>query len=197
MRPDLDIVAGLVGSGQRVLDLGCGDGALLENLINERDCSGLGVERELDDFHACIARGVPVTQGDLEEELPRIGAGDFDVAVLSLTLQAVRRPDHVLIEMKRVASRLVVSLPNFAHWRLRATLALRGRMPVTDTLPYQWYDTPNIHLCTIGDFERLASELGLGIERRILIDASGHKAPGITRRAPNLLAERAVYSLRG
>ncbi|MCB0870501.1 MAG: methionine biosynthesis protein MetW [Solirubrobacterales bacterium] len=195
MRPDLDIVAGLVGSGQRVLDLGCGDGALLENLINEWDCSGLGVERELDDFHACIARGVPVTQGDLEDELPRFAAGDFDVAVLSLTLQAVRRPDRVLTEMKRVAPRLVVSLPNFAHWKLRATLALRGRMPVTDSLPHQWFDTPNIHLCTIGDFEDLARELGLKIDRRILIDASGHRTRGLASRAPNLLAERAVYSL--
>jgi len=195
LRPDLDIVAALVGDGQRVLDLGCGDGALLENLIDERDCRGLGVERELDDFHACIGRGVPVTQGDLEEELSRIGAGDFDVAVLSLTLQAVRRPDQVLTEMKRVAPRLVVSLPNFAHWKLRAGLALKGRMPVTDALPYQWFDTPNIHLCTIHDFETLARDLGLGIERRVLIDAAGHRTVGLADRAPNLLAERAVYSL--
>jgi methionine biosynthesis protein MetW len=195
MRPDLDVVADLVGSGHRVLDLGCGDGALLENLIEQRGCTGLGVERELDDFHACIARGVPVTQGDLEEELPRFEAGDFDVAVLSLTLQAVSRPDRVLTEMKRVASRLVVSLPNFAHWRLRATLALRGRMPVTDALPYQWYDTPNIHLCTIRDFEALVGELGLRIQRRVLIDATGRRVEGLARWAPNLLAERAVYSL--
>jgi methionine biosynthesis protein MetW len=195
VRPDLDIVASLVGSGQRVLDLGCGDGALLENLISERECSGLGVEREIDDFHACIARGVPVTQGDLEEELPRFGAADFDVAVLSLTLQAVSRPDQVLTEMKRVAPHLVVSLPNFAHWKLRAALVLRGRMPVTDALPWQWYDTPNIHLCTIGDFETLATELGLTVERRILIDATGRQVGGIAERAPNLLAERAVYSL--
>ncbi len=195
MRPDLDVVADLVGSGRRVLDLGCGDGALLENLIAERDCSGLGVERELDDFHACISRGVPVTQGDLEDELPRFGAGDFDVAVLSLTLQAVRRPDQVLTEMKRVAPRLVVSLPNFAHWKLRTALALRGRMPVTDSLPYQWYDTPNIHLCTIADFEELARTLDLTIDRRVLIDATGHRVTGLATRAPNLLAERAVYSL--
>lgn len=195
MRPDLDIVAALIGSGQRVLDLGCGDGALLENLINQRECPGLGVERELDDFHACISRGVPVTQGDLEAELPRFAEGEFDVAVLSLTLQAVRHPDRVLTEMKRVASRLVVSLPNFAHWRLRTTLAFRGRMPVTDSLPYQWFDTPNIHLCTIRDFEILARDLGLGIDRRILIDATGHRVGGLAKRAPNLLAERAVYSL--
>lgn len=197
MRPDLDIVARLVGSGQRVLDLGCGDGALLENLIDERDCTGLGVERELDDFHACISRGVPVTQGDLEEELPRFGPGSFDVAVLSLTLQAVSRPDRVLIEMKRVAPRQVVSLPNFAHWKLRATLAFRGRMPLTDSLPYHWYDTPNIHLCTIRDFEQLTSDLGLRIEKRLVIDARGRRVKGLANRAPNLLAERVVYSLTG
>ena len=196
MRPDLDIVAALVGSGQRVLDLGCGDGALLENLITERGCSGLGVERELEDFHACISRGVPVTQGDLEEELPRFREGDFDVAVLSLTLQAVRRPDQVLTEMKRVAPRLVVSLPNFAHWKIRKRLSLRGRMPVSDALPYQWFDTPNIHLCTINDFEDLTRDLTLEINRRVLIDASGHRVAGLANRAPNLLAERAVYSLK-
>ncbi|MCB0867958.1 MAG: methionine biosynthesis protein MetW [Solirubrobacterales bacterium] len=195
MRPDLDIVADLVGRDQRVLDLGCGNGSLLENLITERNCSGLGVEREIDDFHACIGRGVPVTQGDLEEELPRFGEGDFDVAVLSLTLQAVRRPDRVLSEMKRVAPRLVVSLPNFAHWKLRSALVFRGRMPVTDALPYQWYDTPNIHLCTIRDFEALARDQDLKIDRRVLIDASGRRTPGIANRIPNLLAERAVYSL--
>lgn len=197
MRPDLDIVAGMVGQGVRVLDLGCGDGALLEHLIRQQGCEGLGVEREDDDFHGCISRGVPVTHGDLEGELPLIEAGAFDVAVLSLTLQAVSRPDRVLTEMKRVAGRLVVSLPNFGHWRLRAKLALRGRMPVSDTLSNHWYDTPNIHLCTISDFEDLVRDLGLRIERRVLIDAGGRRAPWVTRHAPNLLAERAVYSLAG
>ena len=195
MRPDLDIVASLAGRDRRVLDLGCGNGALLESLIENNGCSGIGVEVDTDGFHACISRGVPVTLGDLEEELPRFGAAEFDVAVLSLTLQAVRRPDQVLTEMKRVAPNLIVSLPNFAHWRLRTTLALRGRMPVTDALPWQWYDTPNIHLCTIADFETLIGDLGLRVERRVLIDAGGRRAPAITRRAPNLLAERAVYSL--
>jgi methionine biosynthesis protein MetW len=97
--------------------------------------------------------------------------------------------------MKRVAPRLVVSLPNFAHFKLRAALVLRGRMPVTDALPWQWYDTPNIHLCTIGDFESLTSELGLTVEHRVLIDATGRRVGGLANRAPNLLAERAVYSL--
>ena len=197
MRPDLDIVAGMVDPGSRVLDLGCGDGALLENLIGEHGCSGLGVERDPDDFHACIARGVPVTQGDLEAELGEIDSGAFDVAILSLTLQAVRHPDRVMAEMKRVAPRQIVSLPNFGHWRLRSGLTFRGRMPVTPILPYQWYDTPNIHLCTLRDFEQLAADTEMKIERRVVLNGSGEAEVGPARLMPNLLAQGAVYSLDG
>lgn len=195
MRADLDIVAGLVGRGRNVLDLGCGDGTLLETLIERQDCRGLGVERDIDDFHACIDRGVPVTHGDLEQELTRTETESFDCSVLSLTLQAVRHPDRVLEEMRRVAPRQIVSLPNFGHWKLRTDLALRGRMPVTPMLPYRWYDTPNIHLCTLADFEDLAHQAGLTIQARILVDAQGRRKTGLTERAPNLLAKGAVYSL--
>lgn len=197
MRPDLDIVAALIGRDARVLDLGCGNGALLEALIEKQSCRGLGVEIDLEDFHECVARGVPVTHGDLEEELRHTPDDSFDWAVLSLTLQAVERPDEVLAGMKRVASRLVVSLPNFGHWRLRKYLLARGRMPVTPALPYQWYDTPNIHLCTLRDFEKLVADLGLKAERMIPVGADGRRAGRHTRLAPNLLAERAVYSLSG
>jgi methionine biosynthesis protein MetW len=197
MRPDLDIVANLVGDGQNVLDLGCGDGALLETLIRKHECHGLGVENDLDDFHACIDRGVPVTFGDLEEELPRTGSGSFDCSVLSLTLQAVRHPDRVLEEMRRVAPRQIVSLPNFGHWKLRADLAVKGRMPVTSLLPYEWFDTPNIHLCTLADFEQLTRQAGMKIESRILVDGEGRRASAMTGKAANLLAPGAVYSLEG
>ena len=197
MRPDLDIVAAMIDPGSRVLDLVCGDGALLETLIHEKDCSVLGIERDPDGFHACIARGVPVTQGDLEQELGEIESGAFDWAVLSLTLQAVRHPDHVLAGMKRVAPRQIVSLPNFGQWRLRAGLALRGRMPVTPVLPYQWYDTPNIHLCTLRDFEDMAAETGLSVKRRVLVGPGGEAETGLPRLVPNLLATGAVYSLEG
>jgi methionine biosynthesis protein MetW len=197
VRPDLDIVARMAGRGAGVLDLGCGDGELLETLIRDQDCQGLGVERDPEGFHACISRGVPVTQGDLEHELREIEDGAFDLAILSLTLQAVRHPHLVLEEMKRVAPRLIVSLPNFAHWRLRAGLALGGRMPVSKVLPYQWYDTPNIHLCTLKDFEALAAHLGLKLTGRVLLDERGGSAGGITRAAPNLLALGAVYSMTG
>ncbi|MCO5316239.1 MAG: methionine biosynthesis protein MetW [Solirubrobacterales bacterium] len=195
MRPDLDIVAAMIGRDVRVLDLGCGNGALLEALIERQGCRGLGVENDLEDFHECIGRGVPVTHGDLEQELHRIDNDAFDWAVLSLTLQAVKHPDDVLSQMKRVAPRLIVSLPNFGHWRLRRDLTLRGHMPVTPTLPYEWYDTPNIHLCTLRDFERLVRDLDLKVERMIPVGADGRRTGRHTRLAPNLLAERAVYSL--
>lgn len=195
MRPDLDIVAAMIGRDARVLDLGCGNGALLEELIDRQGCQGLGVENDLEDFHECIGRGVPVTHGDLEQELHRTGDDAFDWAVLSLTLQAVKHPDEVLTEMKRVAPRLIVSLPNFGHWRLRRDLLLRGRMPVTPTLPYEWFDTPNIHLCTLRDFEALVADLGLTVERMIPVGADGRRTGRHTGLAPNLLAERAVYSL--
>lgn len=195
MRADLDIVAGMIGREKSVLDLGCGDGALLEALIEKQDCRGLGVERDLDGFLACIDRGVPVTRGDLEEELSLAEASSFDVAVLSLTLQAVRHPDRVLEEMSRVAPRQVVSLPNFGHWKIRTDLGLRGRMPISPILPYQWFDTPNIHLCTLADFEALAELVGLRIEARVLLDADGRRSSRLTASSPNLLAEGAIYSL--
>ena len=195
MRPDLDIVAEMVGSGVRVLDLGCGDGALLEHLINRQGCEAHGVEIDAEKFHACIARGVPVSQGDLEEELPRIQAGSFDCAVLSLTLQATRHPDRVLEGMRRVAPRRIVSLPNFGHWRLRFDLSTRGRMPVTRILPYTWYDSPNIHLCTLLDFEDLVALTGMRIARRDRLDELGRPARSLSWLRPNLLAVGAVYLL--
>lgn len=197
MRADLDIVAQLVGREQRVLDLGCGDGALLQTLIEKQDCRGLGVENDVDRFHACIDRGVPVTHGDLEEELSRTETDSFDWSVLSLTLQAVRHPDRVLEQMRRVAPRQVVSLPNFGHWRLRKDLAVHGRMPVTPLLPYEWFNTPNIHLCTLADFEDLTKQAGMTVDARILVDGEGHRVTGLANRAANLLAPGAVYSLSG
>jgi methionine biosynthesis protein MetW len=195
MRPDLDLAAALVGTGRRVIDLGCGDGALLEHLITRQGCAGHGVEADAEGFHACVRRGVPVTQGDLELELAELDDDAFDWAVLSLTLQAVRHPADVLASMRRVAPRCVVSLPNFGHWRLRLAFAGRGRMPRSPLLPDPWYASPNIHLCTLRDFEHLAADAGLRITRRIALDEHGHPAARGGRPAPNLLAAAAVYAL--
>ena len=185
MRADLQVAAGLVPPGSEVLDLGCGDGSLLEHLMRHRGCSGSGVEISDEGFHACLERGVPVVQGDIDEGL--------DVVILSQTLHALRRPAFVLEEMMRVARLSILSFPNFGHWSLRLNLARHGRMPVSALLPYPWYETPNIHLCTIADFEDLLTQLNLSVDRRVLLDSSGRPASRSAERRANLLAGGAVY----
>ena len=196
MRADLDLVAQMVAPGSRVLDLGCGDGSLLAELIASRRCRGQGVEVSREALHACVERGVPVVEADIDRGLPEFEDGSFDVVVLSQTLQAVHRPALVLREVTRVGRLGIVSFPNFGHWRPRVQLALAGKMPVTRTLPYRWHDTPNIHLCTIRDFESLALAEGLTLLDRRLLDADGGPAPPRAARRPNLLAAGAAYLLR-
>ncbi len=188
------VVAGMVPRGSRVLDLGCGEGDLLEELIVARGCRGQGVEVSDEAFHACVARGIAVVQADIDEGLD-FDDHAFDVVVLSQTLQAVRRPAPVLREVMRVGRVGIVSFPNFGHWRLRLALGARGRMPVSRTLPYRWYETPNIHLCTIRDFEDLAGAEGLRVGGRRLLGEDGRAAPAWAERRPNLLAAGAVYLL--
>ena len=192
MRPDLALVAGIVPAGARVLDLGCGDGALLEYLIRVKGCDGHGVEISSEGFHACIDRGVPVVQADIDAGLHDYDDGSFDIVLLSQTLQATRRPAFVLAEMMRVAPAGIVSFPNFGHWRLRLSLLLRGRMPTSRVLPYAWHDTPNIHLCTIRDFAGLTHAEGLRVTSRIPLNARGGRARAWVARRPNLLAAGVV-----
>ena len=194
MRPDLDVIASLVPPGARVLDLGCGDGALLQELMR-RGNDALGVEISDDGVMACMGRGVPVLQDDIDQGLDDLADDAFDVVVMSLTLQAVHRPALVLREMARVGRRSIVSFPNFGHWRLRAQLAAKGRMPVSPLLPYAWHETPNIRLCSITDFEALARAEGLRVEQRILLDEGGSPVGGLAERSPNLLAAGVVYLL--
>ncbi|MGI9117539.1 MAG: methionine biosynthesis protein MetW [Gaiellales bacterium] len=194
MRADLDVIASLVPAGARVLDLGCGDGSLLEELIR-RGADGLGVEISDDGVVACMQRGVPVLQDDIDEGLGDLADDSFDVVIMSLTLQAVHHPALVLREMHRVARKSIVSFPNFAHWRLRTQLAASGRMPVSPLLPYSWYETPNIRLCSIKDFEALAHAEAFAIEQRILLDEAGNREGALAERAANLLAAGAVYLL--
>ena len=195
MRPDLELVADLVRPGSRVLDLGCGDGELLAHLIGERGCGGTGIESDADGFHACVARGVPVRQADLDDGLADFGDASYDVVILSQTLQATRRPAAVLQEVMRVGRAGIVSFPNFGHWRLRLDLIGRGRMPISRVLPYAWDETPNIHLCTVRDFEALLRREGIRAARRTLLDEHGSNASRGPRLRPNLLAAGAVYLL--
>lgn len=196
MRADLRVVAELVPPGSTVLDLGCGDGSLLEHLMRDRGCEGSGVEISDEGFHACLERGVPVLQGDIDEGLDGVADNHYDVVILSQTLHALRRPAFVLAEMIRVSRIAILSLPNFGHWGLRAYLLTRGRMPVSPLLPHAWYDTPNIHLCTLADFEDLLVQMGLRVDRRVLLDTHGRPTHGrLVERRPNLLAGGAVYRL--
>ena len=163
-REDFRQIAALVRPGARVLDVGCGEGALLELLAREKGVDGRGIEISPEGVSACLARGLAVVQGDADRDLDDFPAGAFDYAILSQTLQAVLRPRHVLGELLRIAERAIVSLPNFGHWRVRLGLLAHGRMPVTRALPQPWWATPNIHLCTLRDFTGLCGELGLSID---------------------------------
>jgi methionine biosynthesis protein MetW len=164
LRPDLALIAGHVRPGARVLDIGCGDGALLAALERERGCDARGLEIDPANVADCVARGLSVIQGDADTDLGYYPDTSFDYAILSQTLQTTRRPDLAMKELLRIAAHAFVSFPNFAHWRVRASLAFGGRMPVTKLLPERWYDTPNIHHLTIDDFRALAKEQGWRIE---------------------------------
>lgn len=196
LRSDQRLIAELVPPGARVLDLGCGDGALLEQLRDQRGAFVRGVEIDTDDIATCIARGLSVIQADLDQGLPAFRDDSFDVVVLSQTMQVVRRPKTVLTEMLRVGRRGVVSFPNFAHWRNRSFLDFRGRMPVSPSIPYTWYDTPNIHHTTIKDFRDFCVECGAHVEREIHLATATDGSVRPVGVWPNLLADSAVFVVR-
>jgi methionine biosynthesis protein MetW len=186
-RPDLAAIAQWVAPGSRVLDLGCGDGALLRYLWNARQAPGYGVEIEDERVLACVANDVNVIQADLESGLSLFADGSFDSVILSQTLQAMRHQEAILREMLRVGREAIVSFPNFGHWAARLQV-LAGRMPVSETLPYEWYDTPNLHHCTVTDFEDLCRRMGIHIRERLVLNAG--RAVTVM---PNLLGSLAVY----
>ena len=164
-RVDLLMIADMVEPGSRVLDVGCGDGALLRMLADGRKVDARGIELSRDGVANCVAQGLAVIQGDADTDLVDYPDDSFDYVILSQTIQATRHPRKVLEQMLRVGRRAIVSFPNFGHWRVRAKLMFRGRMPVTENLPDAWYDTPNIHFCTIRDFDDLVREVGAVTER--------------------------------
>ena len=164
VREDFKAIARLVRPGSRVLDVGCGEGELLELLAREKDVDGRGIEISPKGVSACLARGLAVVQGDADRDLDDFLAGAFDYVILSQTLQAVLEPRHVLGELLRIGEKAIVTLPNFGHWRVRLDLLIHGRMPVTDALPQPWWATSNIHLCTLRDFTAVCGELELTID---------------------------------
>ena len=196
-RSDLRVIADMVTPGARVLDIGCEDGELLQLLIESRDVDGRGMELSQKGVNACVARGLTVVQGDAEYALRDYPDQAFDYVILSQTLQAMSRPAEVLEQMLRVGRRAIVSFPNFAYWRVRLYLALRGRMPVTRDLPYEWYETPNTHFCTILDFLDLSEQKNYLIEQAVAFNPRGgyrfHKQLGWRS---NLFAQQALFLLR-
>ena len=196
IRPDFQEILRLVKPGSRVLDVGCGEGALLELLARENGVDGRGIEISPQGVSACLARGLAVMQGDADRDLDYFAARAFDYVILSQTLQAVQSPRHVLGELLRIGERAVVSLPNFGHWRVRLDLLLHGRMPVTGVLPDPWWATPNIHLCTLSDFAALCDDLHLNIDAcAALADGRPARAINPARGVENWRAEAALFLL--
>lgn len=193
LRRDLAIIAGAVPPGARVLDVGCGDGDLMRALVEQKEVDARGIELSRSGVAAAVSRGLSVVQGDADTDLSDYPDNAFDVAVLSQTLQATQRPADVLEHLLRISRRVIISFPNFGHWRARATLGFFGRMPVTRALPIEWYETPNIHLCTINDFEALCKRRNYHIERAIYL-RNGRELGNTTM--ANLMAEQAIYILR-
>jgi methionine biosynthesis protein MetW len=197
MRLDLRLISEMVAPGARVLDIGCGDGTLIEHLFTTKGCDARGIEIDMALVTRAVAHGMPVMHGDADIDLAHYPDGAFDYVVLSRTLQAVERPREVLRQMLRIGTRAVVSFPNFGHWQVRAQLLAKGRMPMTPAWDRMWYETPNIHPCTIRDFFELCAAEGYLVERWLAADEAGGRAPWRrSRRLANLFGEQALFLLR-
>jgi methionine biosynthesis protein MetW len=196
VRVDHLLIADMVEPGSRVLDVGCGDGALLQLLSETKNVDGRGVEVNRERVNACVARGLSVIQGDADRDLANYPDQAFDYAILSLTIQATRFPKTVLENLVRIGRHAIVSFPNFGHWRIRVQLLFTGRMPITENLPEPWYVSPDGHLCSIKDFADLCEIIGARVERAVAFNSSGQQlGTWIPLTVHNLLGEKAVFLL--
>ncbi len=192
LRGDLRLVGSMIEPSTRVLDIGCGDGELLYYLVHSKGVDGRGMELSQSGVNSCVRHGLSVIQGDADNDLEDYPSDAFDYVVLSQTLQATRKPREVLLNLVRIGRHAIVSFPNFGHWRIRAGLLIAGRLPSTALLPYPWYDTPNIHLCTIRDFALLCRDEGIRVEKSVSLDRFGRP---YTRALANLMAEQGLFLL--
>lgn len=195
-RHDHLLITDMVTQGSKVLDIGCNDGTLLEMLRDRKGVNGRGMELKQKRVNICVARGLSVVQGDADRDLADYPTDAYDYVILSQTIQATTNPRQVLREMLRIGRHAVVSFPNFGHWRVRSSLFFGGRMPVNESLPYSWYDTPNIHFCTIRDFVELCREMNVTVERAMALRNDGSPIKLGHKRLANLFGEQAVFLLK-
>jgi methionine biosynthesis protein MetW len=197
MRADLAIIADWIRPGSSILDMGCGDGTLLKFLREHSEVDGIGLEIDANKIENCVRDNISVIQSDLNDGLAQyFSDNSFDYVVMSQTLQAMDRPNILIEEMLRVGRQGIITFPNMAYWKGRLQLGIRGIMPVTRTLPNQWFDTPNIHLCTLNDFEALCKQKNINILERTVVDHTHSKSTLLMRLFPNLFGEIAIYRFR-
>jgi len=197
-RIDLNLIANLVDGNSKVLDIGCGNGDLLNLLLNNKNIKGQGLEINQKKVNECVAKGLSVIQGDADKDLSLYPNNSFDCVVLSQTIQATQEPKRILSELTRIGKKVIVSIPNFGFWKVRLDLLLKGKMPITNKLDSSWYKTQNIHLCTITDFISLCNELHINIEQTVTLHSKKHKSfSGKPSSIENLLSEEAIFLLEG
>ena len=194
MRPDLEIIQQWIEPNSRVLDVGCGDGSLLHFLNETKNVSSIGLEIDQHNIEACIANGVNVIEQNIDEGLANFQDNSFDTVLLAQTLQALSNPHLLVEEMLRIGEKGIITFPNFGNWKSRFYLASRGRMPVSKFMPHQWFDTPNIHFCTVKDFDALCQEMNVRVLTRTVVD-SQHQGNWAMKAWPNLLGEIAIYHI--
>ena len=194
MRPDLEIIQQWIEPNSRVLDVGCGDGSLLHFLNETKNVSSIGLEIDQHNIEACIANGVNVIEQNIDEGLANFQDNSFDTVLLAQTLQALSNPHLLVEEMLRIGEKGIITFPNFGNWKSRIYLASRGRMPVSKFMPHQWFDTPNIHFCTVKDFDALCQEMNVRVLTRTVVD-SQHQGNWAMKAWPNLLGEIAIYHI--